>query len=249
MMKKYAAALAAVLMMTLTACGTITPPQAVETTATTTATSAVTTVPTVTTVPVDDSFELETTVPGMTEKEKKQLEAETFIAEFFDSDITFEDTSAAVKETLKKCSFENTAKAANGVQKITLKGDSGAGMIEMMCIDLSSAKLDNDLGYILGTFGDYRYEQTVSAMKGVSADEFTSNYRLTNTVVSKGRYQQYGSLQKTDGEANQFGYAETYAVLAENKLTVVSGYFLSTDMMERQTFTGLLKLFKEKIAF
>ena len=86
-------------------------------------------------------------------------------------------------------------------------------------------------------------------MRGVSADEFTSNYRLTNTVVSKGKYQQYGSLQKTDGEANQFGYAETYAVLVENKLTVVSGYFLSTDMMERQTFTTLLKQLKEKIAF
>ena len=248
MMKKYAAALAAVLMMTLTACGTIAQPQPAVTTAATTATET-TTVPIVTTTPADESSEAETTTPGMTEEEKKQLEAETFIAEFFDSEVTFEDTSAAVKEALKKCSFENTAKAANGVQKITLKGDSGAGMIEMMCIDLSSAKLDNDPGYILGTFGDYRYRQTVSSMKGISADEFTSNYRLTNTVVSKGKYQQYGSLQKTDGEANQFGYAETYAVLGENKLTVVSGYFLSTDMMERQTFTTLLKQFKEKIAF
>ncbi len=45
----------------------------------------------------------------------------------------------------------------------------------------------------------------------------------------------YGSVQKSDGMATQFGYTETYAVLSENKLTVVSGAYLSTDMMERQS--------------
>ena len=72
---------------------------------------------------------------------------------------------------------------------------------------------------------------------------------MTNTVVAKAKYQQYGSVQKSDGTASQFGYSETYAVLSENKLTVVSGQFLSTDMMERQTFTKLMTSFRENIAF
>ena len=72
---------------------------------------------------------------------------------------------------------------------------------------------------------------------------------MINTVVAKAKYQQYGSVQKSDGTATQFGYAETAAVLVNNKLTVVSGQFLSTDMMERQTFTKLITSFKEKLQF
>ena len=248
MVKRYAAVLAAVLMMTLTACGTIAQPQPAVTTAATTA-AETTTVPVATTAPVDDFSEAETTTPGMTEEEKKQLEAKTFISEFFDSDIKFEDTSAAVKEALKKCSFENTAKAANGVQKITIKGNNGGGIIDVMTIDISACDFSYDQGYIAEAFGAYCYGQTVGSMQGVTEDDFVSNCRMINTVVAKAKYQQYGSVQKSDGTATQFGYAETAAVLVDNKLTVVSGQFLSTDMMERQTFTKLITSFKEKLQF
>ena len=47
----------------------------------------------------------------------------------------------------------------------------------------------------------------------------------------------------------QFGYAETYAVLNENKLTVVPGAFLSSDMMERQSFSGLMSRFAESVKY
>ena len=82
-------------------------------------------------------------------------------------------------------------------------------------------------------------------MSGITEDDFVSSYRMTSSVVSKGKYQQYGSVQKSDGMATQFGYTETYAVLSENKLTVVSGAFLSTDMMERQSFSQVMGQFRE----
>lgn len=248
MMKRYAAIAAAIFMMSLTACGTFAPPQATETTTTTT-TAEVTTVSHVTTVPEDSSEPATTTRATMSEKEKKQLAANTFIAEFFDSAITFEDKAGLVKECLKTCPFEHSEESTNGLQRISLKGDNGSGTIDVLCIDLSASDLDYDLGYIVSTFGDYYYGFTVGNMQGVTEDNFTTNYRLTNTVVSKGKYQQYGSLQKSDGMANQFGYTETYAVLVNDQLTVVSGQFLSTDMMERQSFTGLMTEFKEKIPF
>ena len=70
---------------------------------------------------------------------------------------------------------------------------------------------------------------------------------MTSSVVSKGKYQRYGSVQKSDGMATQFGYTETYAMLIENKLTVVSGAYLSTDMMERQSFSQLMAKFAENL--
>ena len=48
-------------------------------------------------------------------------------------------------------------------------------------------------------------------MNGITEDDFVSSYRMTSSVVSKGKYQQYGSVQKSDGMATQFGYTETYA--------------------------------------
>ena len=63
------------------------------------------------------------------------------------------------------------------------------------------------------------------------------------------KYQRYGSVQKSDGMATQFGYTETYAVLSENKLTVVSGAFLSSDMMERQSFSQLMAKFAENVKY
>ena len=71
----------------------------------------------------------------------------------------------------------------------------------------------------------------------------------SNTVVSKAKYQQYGSMQRSDGMTMQFGYAETCAALVDNKLMVVSGQFVSTDMMDRQTFSRLMTAFREKTPF
>ena len=150
---------------------------------------------------------------------------------------------------MKGCSFDNETDNSNGVQKITLKGTNGGGTIDVMCVDLSQAQLDHDMEYILENFGDYYFGQTSAQMSGITEDDFVSNYRMTSSVVSKGKYQRYVSVQKSDGMATQFGYAETYAVLNENKLTVVSGAFLSSDMMERQSFSGLMSRFAESVKY
>ena len=184
MMKRIMAAAAAVIIVSLTACGTISPPQAAVTTETTTTT---TTVPTTTTA-AEDSSEPEVTKPGITDEEKKQLASNTFLAEFYDFPISLEDSSKLVTEVMKKSGFENTVKASNGVQKITLKGDNGSGKLDVICIDISKCSFDRDLGYIAETFGEYCYRQTVGSMAGVTNDDFVSNYRMTNTVVAKAKY-------------------------------------------------------------
>ena len=233
MKAKVMTAILATIMLTMTACGTISPPiqnAVTETTATTTAES------------IHDSAassEAERTV------DEEQVKYDTFIAEFFDSNICFADTSALVTEAMKGCSFETQTDSSNGVQNISLKGSNGGGMIDVLCIDLSQSDLDHDMEYILENFGDHYFRQTAAQMNGITADDFVSNYRMTSSVVSKGKYQQYGSVQKSDGMATQFGYTETYAVLSENKLTVVSGAFLSTDMMERQSFSQVMGQFRE----
>lgn len=233
MKAKVMTAILATIMLTMTACGTISPPiqnAVTETTATTTAES------------IHDSAassEAESTV------DEEQVKSNTFIAEFFDSNICFADTSALVTEAMKGCSFETQTDSSNGVQNISLKGSNGGGMIDVLCIDLSQSDLDYDMEYILESFGDYYFGQTSAQMSGITEDDFVSSYRMTSSVVSKGKYQQYGSVQKSDGMATQFGYTETYAVLSENKLTVVSGAFLSTDMMERQSFSQVMGQFRE----
>ena len=237
MKEKVMTAILATIMLTMTACGTISPPiqnAVTKTTATTTAES------------IHDSAassEAESTV------DEEQVKYDTFIAEFFDSNISFADTSALVTETMKGCSFETQTDSSNGVQNISLKGKNGGGMIDVMCIDLSQSDLDHDMEYILENFGDYYFGQTSAQMSGITEDDFVSSYRMTSSVVSKGKYQQYGSVQKSDGMATQFGYTETYAVLSENKLTVVSGAYLSTDMMERQSFSQLMSQFVENVKY
>lgn len=124
-----------------------------------------------------------------------------------------------------------------------------AMMIDVLCIDLSQSDLDHDMEYILENFGDYYFGQTSAQMSGITEDDFVSSYRMTSSVVSKGKYQRCGSVQKSDGMATQFGYTETYAVLSENKLTVVSGAFLSSDMMERQSFSQLMAKFAENVKY
>ncbi len=235
MKTKVITAFLAVFMLAMTACGTISPPiQTVETT----------TIP-ITAESLDSaaSSEAESTV------DEEQVKYDTFIAEFFDSNICFADTSTLVTEAMKGSSFENEIDNSNGVNKITLKGSNGGGMIDVLCIDLSQSDLDNDMEYILENFGDYYFGQTSAQMSGITEDDFVSNYRMTSSVVSKCKYQRYGSVQKSDGMATQFGYTETYAVLSENKLTVVSGAFLSTDMMERQSFSQLMSQFVENVKY
>ena len=231
MKAKVMTAILATIMLTMTACGTISPPiqnAVTKTTATTTAES------------IHDSA---------ASSEDEKIKADTFIAEFFDSNICFADTSTLVTEAMKGCSFETQTDSSNGVQKISLKGKNGGGMIDVLCIDLSQSDLDHDMEYILENFGDYYFGQTSAQMSGITEDDFVSSYRMTSSVVSKGKYQQYGSVQKSDGMATQFGYTETYAVLNENKLTVVSGAFLSSDMMERQSFSQLMSRFAENVKY
>lgn len=237
MKKIYLAVLSAVIAMTMTACGKISP-QLQTTTETTTTTATAESIP-----DSAASSEAESTV------DEEQVKSNTFIAEFFDSNICFVDTSTLVTEAMKGCSFDNETDNSNGVQKITLKGTNGGGMIDVLCVDLSQSNLDYDMKYILENLGDHYFRQTAAQMNGITEDDFVSAYRMTSSVVSKGKYQRYGSVQKSDGMATQFGYAETYAVLNENKLTVVSGAFLSSDMMERQSFSGLMSRFAESVKY
>ena len=235
--KIYWAVLSSAIVLAMTACGTISPP--LQSTSETT-----TTIATAESLPDSAaSSEAESTV------DEEQVKYDTFIAEFFDSNICFADTSALVTEAMKGCSFETQTDSSNGVQNISLKGSNGGGMIDVLCIDLSQSDLDYDMEYILESFGDYYFGQTSAQMSGITEDDFVSSYRMTSSVVSKGKYQQYGSVQKSDGMATQFGYTETYAVLSENKLTVVSGAFLSSDMMERQSFSQLMAKFAENVKY
>lgn len=238
MKKIYLAMFIAAIAMTMTACGTISPPMqnAAETT---------------TTTPITAESVLDSAVSSEPEStiDNEQVKSDTFIAEFFDSNISFADVSPIVTEAMKGCSLENEADNSNGVNKVTLKGKNGGGIVNVLCIDLSQSNLDYDMEYILENFGDYYFGQTSAQMNGVTEDDFVSNYRMINTVVSKGKYQRYASVQKSDGMATQFGYTETYAVLSENKLTVVSSAYLSTDMIERQSFSQLMMKFAENVKY
>lgn len=236
MKKAYLAAIIAVIAMTLSACGTISPP--VQTPPETAVTEAAepTTEPTVPVETVDKS-------------EEEQIKSNTFIAEFFDSNIMFTDVQKLVDDSLKDCSFEKQTESSNGIQKISLKSSNGGGILNVMCIDLSQSSISYDLEYILENFGNYYFGLTSAQMNGVTEDDFVSNYRMINSMISKGKYQRNSSVQKTDGMAAQFGYTETYAVLAEGKLTVISGAFLGSDMMERQNFMRLMARFAENTAY
>ena len=232
MKTKVIGTILAAFMLTMTACGTISPPIQ----------NVVTETTMVSTDSLADSSVLSESDSNTNEE---QIRTNTFIAEIFDSGISFADTSKLVTQVMKGCTFESETDSSNGIQKISLKGKNGGGVLNVMCIDLSKSNLSYDMEYILENFGDYYFRQTSSQMNGITEDDFVSNYRITSSVVSKGKYQRYSSVQKTDGMASQFGYTETYAVLNENKLTVVSGAYLSTDMMERQSFSQVMGHFRE----
>jgi len=236
MKTKVMSTILAAIMLTMTACGTISPPIQ----------NAVTETTMVSADSLADSSVLSESDSNTNEE---QIRTNTFIAEFFDSGISFADTSKFVTEVMKGCTFESETDSSNGIQKISLKGKNGGGVLNVMCIDLSKSNLSYDMEYILENFGDHYFRQTASQMNGITENDFMSNYRMTSSVVSKGKYQRYASIQKTDGMASQFGYTETYAVLSENKLTVVSGAYLSTDMMERQSFMQLIVKFAENVKY
>lgn len=238
MKKIYSAMFSAAIAMIMTACGTISPPTAQTTTAVTTAETN-----------VQSLTDLSSSSDSDSKVDSEKIQSDTFIAELFDSNISFADVSAIVTEAMKGCAFENETDNSNGVNKVALKGKNGGGMLNVMCIDLSQSQLDYDMEYILENFGDYYFGQTSAQMSGITEDDFVSNYRMTTNVYSKGKYQQYGSVQKSDGMATQFGYTETYAVLSEDKLTVASGAYLGTDMMERQSFSQLMAKFAENVKY
>lgn len=236
MKKAYLAILSAAFAISATACGTISPPIQNPPDTAVTEVAETTAEPTVPAETVDKS-------------EEEQIKSNTFIAEFFDSNIMFTDVKKLTDDSLKDCTFEKQAEASNGIQKISLKSSNGGGILNVMCIDLSQSSISYDLEYILENFGNYYFGLTAAQMNGITEDDFVSNYRIINTVLSKGKYQRYSSVQKTDGMSAQFGYTETYAVLAEGKLTVVSGAFLSSDMMDRQNFMQLMAKFAENIKY
>ena len=224
----------------LTGCGTIKPPT-IDTAVTTEPVTATEVTTAAATVPV-------TTEAPMSDEEKRQLEQTTFIDELLNSQIKFEDTAGITDEVIKKADFECES-AKNGIEKVTVKGKNGGGIIEVSRIDISASSLKNDIENVLGRYGDYSYDQIKGGMKGVNNEDFTTNYRMITSVVSKGKYQRYGAIQKTDGMSTQFGYAEVYAVIRDNKLTVISGQLLSTDMTERQNFSELIKQLSEKVEY
>lgn len=224
----------------LTGCGTI-KPSTIDTAVTTEPVTATEVTTAAATVPV-------TTEAPMSDEEKRQLEQTTFIAELLNSQIKFEDTAGITDEVIKKADFECES-AKNGTEKITVKGKNGGGKIEVAVMDISASTLKNDVENVLGRYGDYSYEQITAGMNGINSVDFTSNYRMVTSVVSKGKFQRYGAIQKTDGMSTQFGYAEVYAVLRDNKLTVISGQLLSTDMTERQNFSELIRQLEEKVEY
>ncbi|WP_124100939.1 hypothetical protein [Ruminococcus sp. Marseille-P6503] len=227
MIKKISAAAVAAALI-FTGCGTISPPVQSETTSEVVSTEI---------------------AKSETESVSSDDKANTFAAEFFESNITFEDAGTLAKEVLKSTDFDTETDNSGGSQKVTLKGKNGGGEIDVVMIDISDLGFSYEPEYILENLGDYYFDYTASRMDGITEDDFVSSYRMVSSIMSKGKYQRYGSVQKSDGIAAQFGYTETYAVLSENKLTVVSGAYLSSDMMERQSFSQLMSKFAENVKY
>ena len=247
MRKTILAVIAALILTFGTSCGYIGQEQPTETTTTTELT-----------IPTMPTQESSLTMPLMTsetkptttksESELKKEAMDTFLAEFYSSKISFVDVSKIVAEVVKTSPLDHKEEYKSGQQIITVKGKSGSGNIDIMRIDLTKSGLDYEVEYLLTTMGDHYYDKTINGIKGIKKKDFSSNYKMTSTVVAKGKYQQYASAQKTDGTANQFGYVESYAVIADNKLTVVTGHFVSTDISERQSFCKLLDSLRGKLS-
>lgn len=236
MKPKILAASLAAFSLILSSCGNITPPvQNGQNSAAVTENSSVT-----------DS---ENSSENESKTDEKKSAENAFIAEFFDADINFTDVEDLTNEPMKNSGFESEKNVTNGVQKFTLKSKNGGGEIDVMRIDLSNANLNYTAENILENFGDYYFNFMLTNMQGVTEADVVSNTRNLSTLTDKGKFQRYITVQKTDGMAAQFGYAQTYAVLSDSKLTVVSGAFLSADMMERQSFNSLVQRVCEKAQY
>ena len=248
MIKAFVAAIAAILIVSMSSCGYI----GGEQTPTETTTTTELTMPTMPTdqgsltMPVMTSETVTTTTKSEAELKKEAMD--TFLAEFYSSKISFVDIGKIVSEAVKTSPLDHKEESKSGQQVITVKGKSGSGNIDVMRIDLTKSGLDYEVEYLLTTMGDHYYDKTINAVKGISKKDFSTNYKMTSKVVSKGKYQQYAFAQKTDGTANQFIYVESYAVIADNKLTVVTGHFVSTDISERQSFCKLLEGLRGKLS-
>ena len=247
MRKTILAAIAALILTFGTSCGYIGQDQPKETTTTTELT-----IPTMPTQESSLTMSLMTSeTKTTTTKSKAELKKETmdtFLAEFYSSKISFVDVSKIVAEVVKTSPLDHKEESKSGQQIVTVKGKSGSGNIDVMRIDLTKSGLDYEAEYLLTTMGDHYYDKTINAVKGISKKDFSTNYKMISKVVAKGKYQQYASAQKTDGTDNQFGYVESYAVIADNKLTVVTGHFVSTDISERQSFCRLLEGLRGKLS-
>ena len=109
MKTKVMSTILAAFMLTMTACGTISSPIQ----------NAVTETTMVSTDSLADSSVLSESDSNTNEE---QIRTNTFIAEIFDSGISFADTSKLVTEVMKGCNFESETDSSNGIQKISLKG-------------------------------------------------------------------------------------------------------------------------------
>lgn len=225
-MKKTIMIAAALSALLLSGCGNIMPPQAAVTT-------------TVTTIPAESEAE-EYATPEDTQAREK-LRKDTFIAEFWGQNISFGDTDTLVKAATKDSSFEIAAEKTSNQQKLAVKSKSGTGTVDVMSIDMSKAQLGYSLSYILTTFGDNYHSYTVDALDGVTAENMISENSSMTVVVSKGKYSRSCSIQKTDSKGSHYGYAETVVIVKENKLTLISGSFISADMMDRQGFSSFIR--------
>ena len=247
MRKAFIAAIAALILTFGTSCGYI--GQDTQATTTTATELTIPTMPTdqgSLTMPVMTPETVTTTTKSEAELKKEAMD--TFLAEFYSSKISFVDIGKIVSEAVKTSPLDHKEESKSGQQIVTVKGKSGSGNIDVMRIDLTKSGLDYEVEYLLTTIGDHYYDKTINAVKGISKKDFSTNYKMTSKVVSKGKYQQYAFAQKTDGTANQFIYVESYAVIADNKLTVITGHFVSTDISERQNFCKLLESLRGKLS-
>ena len=137
MKKVFSAAILTAIAMTMTACGTISPPVQSETTSAVVSTE---------------------TLEGETESASSDSKTDTFAAEFFESNITFEDAGAITKEALKGTDFDAETENSGGSEKVTLKGKNGGGEIDVIIIDISDSGLGYEPEDILENLGDYYFD-------------------------------------------------------------------------------------------
>ena len=235
-MRKKLIMLTAVIAIVLAGCGQITPPENMAA---------------VTTTAVSDSSQGEDSTissPEETQAKEKQRK-DTFIAEFWGQNISFVDTTELVKASTGNSSIEIASERSGNQQKLGVKSKSGAGTVDVMCIDMSKAQLGYSLSYILSAFGDNYHSYTLDAIDGITSENLISENSEMSVIVSKGRYSHSASIQKTDNSGSHYGWAETVIIIKENKLTLISGSFISTDMMERQSFASLIRNISESVDY